>query len=605
MSKAQKTNRSGANSIWGRLSRYTPEILWDRLGPRNAVVLLAGLIGMASGMLAVLLKNGVGWLRKLPSIAGGAGTEELLFVLPIIGLVLTHVLVRGVFGGRHPGPGIPSTLHALSRMRARLSRMSMISPAASALLTVGFGGSAGLEAPAVQGSAAIASEVSERFNLDYRHRMVLIGCAASASLAAMFKAPLAAIVFAVEVIMIDLTTASLVPLLIASLSALLTTTLFIDPEELIQAGRRLPKWDGAILAYIPFAILCGLASVWFSAVYRKTGSLVRRFRHAGARILISGAAIGGVLALFPSLYGEGFELINGLLRGEFASLDSESRLDFVPGSTLRTLLIMALLWACKPALTGLTVGAGGVGGVFAPALVSGALLGGIFLLTTDLLFPSWHLIGGHFVLAGMAGLMAGILRAPLTAIFLAAEASGGYDLFIPLMLTSAIAFQTARWMRTNSIYTQELADKGELITHDKDKAVLTLMKLSDQVERDFDPVRAEMTLGQLVETVARSKRNIHPVLQADGKLIGLVLLEEIRAVMFDQSRYDTLTVRDLMVLPAATLDCEAAMDAVMETFDRTRAWNLPVQQDGRYIGFVSRSKLFGAYRAWLQEVSED
>ena len=173
------------------------------------------------------------------------------------------------------------------------------------------------------------------------------------------------------------------------------------------------------------------------------------------------------------------------------------------------------------------------------------------------------------------------------------------------MLTSAIAFQTARWMRTNSIYTQELADKGELITHDKDKAVLTLMKLSDQVERDFDPVRAEMTLGQLVETVARSKRNIHPVLQADGKLIGLVLLEEIRAVMFYQSRYDTLTVRDLMVLPAATLDCEAAMDAVMETFDRTRAWNLPVQQDGRYIGFVSRSKLFGAYRAWLQEVSED
>ncbi|MDG1380918.1 MAG: chloride channel protein, partial [Flavobacteriales bacterium] len=330
MSKTGKTNRSGAKSIWDQLSQYTPEVLWDHLGSRNAVVLLAGLIGMASGMLAVLLKNGVGWLRKLPSIAGSAGTEELLFALPIIGLVLTHILVRGVFGGRHPGPGIPSTLHALSRMRARLSRMSMISPAASALLTVGFGGSAGLEAPAVQGSAAIASEVSERFNLDYRHRMVLIGCAASASLAAMFKAPLAAIVFAVEVIMIDLTTASLVPLLIASLSALLTTTLFIDPEELIQAGRRLPKWDGAILAYIPFAILCGLASVWFSAVYRKTGSLVRRFRHAGARILISGAAIGGVLALFPSLYGEGFELINGLLRGEFASLDSESRLDFVP-----------------------------------------------------------------------------------------------------------------------------------------------------------------------------------------------------------------------------------------------------------------------------------
>ena len=237
--------------------------------------------------------------------------------------------------------------------------------------------------------------------------------------------------------------------------------------------------------------------------------------------------------------------------------------------------------------------------------MSGALLGGIFLLTTDILFPSWHLVGGHFVLAGMAGLMAGILRAPLTAIFLAAEASGGYDLFIPLMLTSSIAFQTARWMRPNSIYTQELADRGELLTHDKDKAVLTLMKLAEQVERDFEPVHAHMSLRQLVEVVARSKRNIHPVLQSDGRLIGIVPLEEIRGVMFDQSRYDELTVKDLMVVPAASLDLSENMDAVMDKFDRTQAWNLPVEQNGRYVGFVSRSNLFGAYRAWLQEVSED
>ena len=599
----QKGERSKA--LWRFLSKFSPDQLWSRLGPRNAVVLLAALIGMASGLLAVLLKNGVGWLRNLPSEAVAGGTEEVLFVLPIIGLVLTQLLVRRVFGGRHPGPGIPSTLHALSRMRAKMSRMSMISPAASALLTVGFGGSAGLEAPAVQGSAAIASEVSERFNLDYKHRLVLIGCAATASLAAMFKAPLAAIVFAVEVIMIDLTTASLVPLLIASLSALLTTTLFIDPEELMQAGRNLPPWDGTVLAYLPFAVLCGLASVWFSAVYRGTGSLVRKFKHIGARILFSGAAIGGVLVFFPSLYGEGFELINDLLSDQYDRLDPEGRAAFIPGSAVRTLLVMAILWSCKPALTGLTVGAGGVGGVFAPALVSGALLGGIFLLTTDIVFPSWHLVGGHFVLAGMAGLMAGILRAPLTAIFLAAEASGGYDLFIPLMLTSSIAFQTARWMRPNSIYTQELADRGELLTHDKDKAVLTLMKLAEQVERDFEPVHAHMTLRQLVEVVARSKRNIHPVLQSDGKLIGIVPLEEIRGVMFDQSRYDELTVKDLMVVPAASLDLSENMDVVMDKFDRTQAWNLPVEQNGRYVGFVSRSKLFGAYRAWLQEVSED
>lgn len=574
-------------------------------GPANTVIILAGIVGIGAGLLAVLLKNGIGWLRQLPWISDASSGDGIRFVLPTIGLVLTHLLIRHVFSNRHPGPGIPATLHAISRMRARLSRMSMISPVAASFITVGFGGSAGLEAPTVQSSAAIASEAAVRSNLDYRHRLVLIGCAATASLAAMFEAPLAAIVFAVEVIMIDMTTASLVPLLIASLSALLTTTLFIDPDELVQAGRNLQEWDGAILAFLPFAILCGVASVWFSAVYRGTGRAIRRFRHTGARILVAGSLMGAVLVAFPSLYGEGFDLINDLLRGKVDRLDPLGRADAIPGTTLRVLAIMAVLWLCKPALTGLTVGAGGVGGIFAPALFSGAMLGGLYLAATDLLFPGWHLIGGHFVLAGMAGLLSGILRAPLTAIFLAAEASGGYDLFIPLMLTSAIAFQTARWMRPNSIYTEELAERGELITHDKDKAVLTLMKLADEVERDFDPVQADMTLGDLVEVVSRSRRNIHPVLNQDGALVGIVPLEEIRGVMFDRSRYEELKVRDLMVVPQATLELGEHMDRVMEKFDRTRAWNLPVLDQGRYVGFVSRSKLFGAYRTWLQAFSEE
>ena len=587
----------------------------DALSPSNTVLMLAAGTGVVAGLMAVMLKNGVGWLRELPWIAEGQRGGEIRFILPIVGLVLTHVLIRKVFADRHPGPGIPATLHAISQLRARMSRMSMISPVWSSFITVGFGGSAGLEAPTVQSSAAVASEAAERFNLDYRHRLVLIGCAATASLAAMFNAPLAAIVFAVEVIMVDFTTASLVPLLVSSLSALLTTALFIDPDELIKAGRGLPDWDGTFLAYVPFAILCGFASVWFSAIYRGTGGAVRRFRHPGARIIVAGTLIGSALVAFPSLYGEGFDLINDLLRGGgIERLDPLNRGAIIPsvnsngnftGTSLRVLFILCVLWICKPALTGLTVGAGGVGGIFAPALFSGAMLGGVYLTLTDLAFPSWHLIGGHFLLAGMAGLLSGILRAPLTAIFLAAEASGGYDLFIPLMLTSAIAFQTARWMRPNSIYTEELAERGELITHDKDKAVLTLMRLADEVERDFDPVRPDMSLGELVEVVARSRRNIHPVVGHDGKLLGIVPLEEIRAVMFERDRYDVLFIRDLMVMPAATLEWGEHMDAVMEKFDRTQAWNLPVLENGRYVGFVSRSKLFGAYRNWLQAVSEE
>jgi CIC family chloride channel protein len=585
------------------------------VGPANTVLFLAAALGAVAGMLAVFLKNGVGWLRQLPWISGEGRGSEVRFLLPIVGLVLTYILIRKVFSGRHPGPGIPATLHAISRMRARLSRMSMISPVAASFITVGFGGSAGLEAPTVQSSAALASEAAERFNLDYRHRLVLIGCAATASLAAMFNAPLAAIVFAVEVIMIDLTTASLVPLLISSLSALLTTALFIDADELVKAGRNLPEWDGTFLAYIPFAILCGMASVWFSSIYRGAGGAVRRFRHPGARIIAAGGLIGIALVAFPSLYGEGFDLINDLLRGRGVDrldpldrgsiITTFSRQGNFSGTSLQLLVILCVLWFCKPALTGLTVGAGGVGGIFAPALFSGAMLGGIYLTLTDLALPGLHLIGGHFILAGMAGLLSGILRAPLTAIFLAAEASGGYDLFIPLMLTSAIAFQTSRWMRPNSIYTEELAERGELITHDKDKAVLTLMTLADEVERDFDPVGPDMTLGELVKVVARSRRNIHPVLDADNKLVGILPLEEIREVMFERERYEELRVSDLMVMPPATLEWGEHMDQVMEKFDRTRAWNLPVLKQGVYTGFVSRSKLFGAYRNWLQAVSEE
>ena len=575
------------------------------VGPANLILLLSVAIGIVAGLVAVLLKNGIGWLRRLPWISDAAAGPEVRFFLPVIGLVLTHLMIRNLFRKKHPGTGIPATLHAISRLRARLSRMSMVSPVAASFITVGFGGSAGLEAPTVQSSAAMASTMADRFNLDYRHRLVLIGCAATASLAAMFNAPLAAIVFAVEVIMIDLTTASLVPLLIASLSALLTTALFIDPDELVQAGRNLPAWDGRILVYLPFAVLCGIASVWFSNVYRAAGRGIRRLRRPGARIVLAGALVGSALVVFPSLYGEGFDLINDLLRGRVDRLDPLGRGAMIQGNTLRILAVMVVLWLCKPALTGLTVGAGGVGGIFAPALFSGAMLGGIYLAATDLLLPGWHLTGGHFILAGMAGLLSGILRAPLTAIFLAAEASGGYDLFIPLMLTSAIAFQTARWMRPNSIYTEELAERGELITHDKDKAVLTLMKLADEVERDFDPVRQDMSLGELVEVVSRSQRNIHPVLDEKGHLVGIVPLEEIRGVMFDRTRYDELWVRDLMVMPAATLELGEHMDRVMEKFDRTRAWNLPVLDSGRYIGFVSRSRLFGAYRNWLQAFSED
>lgn len=561
------------------------------------------LTGFFAGLLAVLLKRMVFGLHQ--GMFGLGSWLDGIWILglgPLLGLLATRYVVRKWFQGDHPGPCVPNILHAMSQRRGRIKRIWMISPLITSALSVGLGGSGGLEAPALQSAAAVGSEIGRQTKRTFKRRMLLIGCAAAASLAALFKAPVAAIIFAVEVIMIDLTAASLVPLLLASLTALITAELFLGNQDVLAT----PVLESFELNRLPFYLLlgvvCAVGSVVFSKAYLGASQMVAKMSTPRVRIWVVGGVVGAAVIFFPSLYGEGYEIVNGLFGGQSNLLASEMTLNQLQpkGWSLMALLLMA--WFLKPVLTGMTVGAGGVAGVFAPAIFCGALLGYVYALGLEeilgVVFPV-----GNAVLAGIGGMLAGVLHAPLTAILLAAEVSGGYALFVPVMLTSAISFQMAkRWVR-HSIYTQELAEKGELLTHDKDHSVLTLMKLKDEMEYDHEVVQPFWTLGQLIPVVERSVHSVFPVLDSSGVLLGIVDLQEIREIMFDRSLYDELQVHEFMTLPQSVLEISTKMEKVMSEFERTEAWFLPVENKGNFEGFVSRSRLFNTYRKWLKESS--
>jgi CIC family chloride channel protein len=579
---------------------------WKFLRSDKAILVWASLVGVLAGLVAVLLKNGVSMIRSgIFSVQAFTNFKPLIGLGPILGLLLTAWFVKKVLGGDHPGGGIPATLHALSTRRGALKRTWLFAPVVTSILSVGFGGSGGLEAPAVQAGATIGSEIASRTKRSFRRRRLLIACAATASLAAMFKAPIAALIFAIEVIMIDLTAASLVPLIFASLASLLTAYFLIEGEDILTVTELAPFAVKRLPFYITLGLIAGLGSVIFTRFYLVSSRAVSRFKNPLTRIITAGLILGCSVASFPSLYGEGYEVVNSMFMGSSDVISSE----LIPFNNSDGLVIIAALlfaWALKPILTGLTVGAGGVAGVFAPSLFCGALLGYTFALSVNMVFGPDTIPVGNAVLAGLGGMMAGVLHAPLTAIFLASEISGGYELFVPLMLSSALSYSLSRYLVKNSIYTRELAERGELLTHDKDKSVLTLMSLSDEIETDFLTVRPDYTLGTLVRVVAKSKRNLHPVVDEEGILIGLLDLQDIRQIMFDRDKYETTTVNDLLVIPDNLIKSDEKMESVMYKFEVSGAWNLPViDSEGKYLGFVSNSRLFGAYRKWLKETSGD
>ena len=571
---------------------------------RQFILMLSVIVGLISGTVAVLLKNSVHFIQALLRGEFLLEFHQLFyFAFPILGILLTVIISRLII--KEPiGDGIPSTLYAISRRNGIIRSFKMYASVITSSITVGFGGSVGLEGPTVSTGSAIGSNLARLMHLNYKSRILLISCATTGALSSILQTPIAAVVFAIEIFSLDLTLTSLVPLLLSSVSGAVMSLFFTGDGYLFPFALQ----EEFAMTDVPFFILLGIVaaffSIYFNRVYFAVQAFLERFENPYAKVLIGGLALGSLIYFIPPLYGEGYETINHLLNGQVAEvLENNLFQNFVSNELLVILLLLGLV-IFKVFATSFTLHAGGVGGIFAPTLFMGSALGFVFARLVNHLGLG-QLSESNFSLVGMAALLAGVLHAPLTAIFLIAEVSGGYELFLPLMLVSAISFTVVKAFVPHSVYAITLAKRGELITHDKDRAVLTLMRLDSVIEDNFKAIHPDMSLGELVDVVARSKRNLFPVLSADDRLLGVLTLDDFRQIMFQNNLYGTTFVRDLMSAPPDIIAADERMDVVIKKFQDTGAWNLPVTQEGKYKGFVSKSKLFSVYRRKLIEFSGD
>lgn len=574
------------------------------LGEKRLLLILSGIVGILSGLSAVILKNTVYFTRDILQKIMEEGTFSFLYLaLPGIGIAITVLYIK-YFVKDNIGHGVSRILYAISRKGSKLKRHNTYSSMVSSTITIGFGGSVGAEAPIVLTGAAIGSNIGQFFRLNFKTITLLLGCGAAGAIASIFKAPLAGLVFTLEVLMLDLTMASIVPLLIAAVTAT-TISYFLLGGDVTFAYEIVEPFA---LYKIPFFILlgifCGLLSFYFTRTTLRVEKRFSAISNPYKKTIIGAVILGLLIFLFPPLYGEGFNTLQSLFDGEPTSLLNNSLLHPFRDNPWIILLSLGFILIFKVYAMAVTTGAGGVGGIFAPTLFMGGVAGFFLskLLNTTL---KTDLNEGNFTLIGMGGMMAGVMHAPLTAIFLIAELTGGYALFIPLMITATIAYLTIIYFEPHSIYTKRLADRGELITHHKDKAVLTLMSLGKVVENDFERVCPEDTLGNLVKAISRSRRNIFPVTDSKEMLLGVVLLDDVRELMFESDKYESIRVKDLMSIPPDHIQYNEPMDSVMEKFEDTGAWNLPVVDEGRYVGFLSKSKIFSAYRNMLVQFSDE
>lgn len=570
---------------------------------KQFVYLLSIVIGFTSGVGAVVLKNLTHFIQHL--LEGNLVQyyhHAFYFLFPIIGFTLVYFIMKYIV--RHKvSHGIPSTLLAISKRKGIMKRYQMFGSILTAPITIGFGGSVGLEGPTVATGAALGSNISRLFHMNQTTRNLLVSCAAAGAMSSIFKAPIAAIIFAIEVFSLDLTIASLLPLLLASLSAILTSFFFFGDDVLLpfQLEDKFDVADAPL--YMMLGVTASLVSIYFTDIYERVQKIFDKVKSPAKRVVFGGIAIGILIYFIPPLYGEGFDVINNLVAGNPEKALENNFLDMDLSNIWVVILLLAGLVVFKIIASAITFGAGGVGGIFAPTLFMGSIMGNCMAkIINNSGLISTPVSESNFTLVGMAGLLAGVLQAPLTAIFLIAELTGGYDLFIPLMITAAISFSITKYFVPHSVYTMELGRKGELITHDKDHAVLTLMDINTVIETNFKKVTPNMTLGDIVhKAVIKSNRNIFPVVEdKSNKLKGIILLDDIRPIMFDQSLYDEVKAKEVMQNPPAIIDMETdKMTVIMKKFQDSNAWNLPVVKHGEYVGFISKSKLLTAYRRKL------
>lgn len=600
MEETATDNQNSGNDLFLRF------VLWreKHIKEKDFVLFLAFVVGLLSGVAALVLKFLIHTISEyLTSTVNPERANMLYILLPSIGVVLTALYVRYIVRD-DISHGVTRVLYAISQNKSRLKKHNVYTSVLASSVTIGFGGSVGAEGPIVYTGAAIGSNLGRVFRMSPRILMILVGCGAAAGIAGIFKAPIAGMLFTLEVLMLDLTAVSVMPLLIASITSTTLAYVYTGYEfEFFFA-----QTEGFYTSRIPYVIMlglvCGFSSLYFTRAMNMMEDVFRKFKNPWIRTAVGCAVLSALVFFFPPLYGEGYGAINALLAGDTSSIVNGSIFYGDRESVAFLAVFIGLIILTKAFATSSTNGAGGVGGTFAPSLYVGCMTGFLFAFVANHL-GFIELSTKNFALMGMAGVMSGVMHAPLMAIFLTAELTGGYDLFLPLLIVSTISYGTIKVFEPYSIYTMRLARRGELLTHGKDKAVLTLLKIDNVIERDFLPVSPDMTLKDMVDTIAKSKRNLFPVLNSRGELLGVVLLDEIRNIMFRPDLYRRMKVSTFMSIPPAKIEVGERMDSVMKTFDRTGAWNLPVVEGGKYVGFVSKSKIFNSYRAVLRHYCDD
>ncbi|RHJ83221.1 chloride channel protein [Parabacteroides sp. AM08-6] len=579
-------------------------LLWKdkHIKEKHFILIISFLVGICTAATAIILK----WLIHLIQhlLTGNFsldGANYLYLLYPVIGILLAGLFVKYIVRD-DISHGVTKILYAISQRKSRIKPHNTWTSIVASSVTIGFGGSVGAEAPIVLTGAAIGSNLGRMFRMEQKTLMLLVGCGAAGAIAGIFKAPIAGLVFVIEVLLLDLTMTSVLPLLISSVTAATVSYIFTGTEAMFKFSQT----EVFEIQRIPYVLLlgvfCGLVSLYFTRVMNRVEGMYRKLGAYWKKFVIGGLMLSILIFLFPPLYGEGYDTIGSLLNGQFAHIMDKSMFYSLNDTYWGLQVFLFLILLTKVFASSATNAGGGCGGIFAPSLYLGCIAGFVFAHASNYFPFTMYLSEKNFALLGMAGIMSGVMHAPLTGVFLIAELTGGYDLFLPLMIVSIGSYITILMFEPHSIYSMRLAQKGELLTHHKDRAVLTLLNTDSIIERDFLTVSPEMSLGDMVKVIAKSGRNAFPVIDEKGYLLGIVLLDNIRNIMFRPELYNRFHVSKFMVSAPDKIQIGTPMEQIMRIFDDTKAWNLPVvDEEGRYVGFMSKSKIFNSYREVLVE----
>ena len=580
---------------------YERGINWvhSKLNKRQFLIFSSMLVGLTAGLAAVALKSIVNYIHRAIVYNYNIPFQYILYIFfPLIGLLTTVYVVQKVLKGKL-GRGTANVLYSIAKKSAFLPKDQMYSHIFTSALTVGFGGSAGLESPIVTTGSAIGSNYARTYKLSYRDRVLLLACGASAGIAAAFNSPIAGVLFSLEVMLADVSISAFIPLIIAAAVGALCSNIILQEGELFAFHYIQPFNYHFTIYYIILGVLSGLVSVYYVRMYARVENLINPDKNrVYLKAIIGGLVLAVLILLFPTLFGEGYSSITALSEMNSEKLIQKSILQPLITNEWLLVLFIGILVFVKVVATSITISSGGNGGNFAPSLFVGAYLGYFFSRVIGMLGIT-KLPEGNFTIVAMSGILSGIFHAPLTAIFLIVEITGGYGLMIPLMIVSAISFTVVKYFEPYSMDDKKLAKKGHVMTQNKDKSILASLDVSSIIETDFHKVSPNSTLGELVEIIAHSSRNIFPVVNDQNQLVGIILLDNIREVMFKHELYETIYVKELMRSPAAKVTPKESMTSVMKKFDESGAWNLPVLSHNEYVGFVSKSSIFSKYRKVL------